>query len=194
MRGTFTFSSIWFKRGIWTFSSIWFMRGIFTFFFNWWLRGTFTFSSIWFRRVIFTFSFIWWMRGIFTFSFIWRMRGIFTFSFIWRMRGIFTFSFIWWMRGVRDLCQQSSAWTTVQPWNENFYFNIDIIGLRRCLTKMKERQNARLETGRWVFGWARKPRLFWFNFWRRDLRHLFVSGSWYCQIQTTWLIMFFPLF
>ena len=24
-----------------------------------------------------------------------------------------------------------------------------------------------------------------FYFWRRDLRHLFVSGSWYCQIQTT---------
>ena len=28
-------------------------------------------------------------------------------------------------------------------------------------------------------------------FWRRDLRHLFVSGSWYCQIQKTWLIFFF---
>ena len=56
---------------------------------------------------------------------------------------------------------------------------------------MKERRNARLETGRWVFGWARKPRMFWFHFWRRDLRYFFVSGSWYCQIQTTWLIMFF---
>jgi len=56
---------------------------------------------------------------------------------------------------------------------------------------MKKRWNARLETGRWVFGSTRKPRLFWFHFWRRDLRHLFVSGSWYCQIQTTWLIMFF---
>ena len=62
---------------------------------------------------------------------------------------------------------------------------------RRCLTKMKKRWNARLETGRWVFGSTRKPRLFWFHFWLRDLRHLFVSGSWYCQIQTTWLIMFF---
>ena len=60
---------------------------------------------------------------------------------------------------------------------------------------MKKRWNARLETGRWVFGSTRKPRLFWwFHFWRRDLRHLFVSGSWYCQIQTTWLIMFFSYF
>ena len=25
----------------------------------------------------------------------------------------------------------------------------------------------------------------------RDLRYLFVSGTWYCQIQTTRLIMFF---
>ena len=49
----------------------------------------------------------------------------------------------------------------------------------------------RLETGRYVFGRARKPRLFWFYFWRRDLRHSFVSGSWYYQIQTTWSIMFF---
>ena len=31
---------------------------------------------------------------------------------------------------------------------------------RRCLTKMKKRWNARLETGRWVFGSTRKPRLF----------------------------------
>ena len=27
-------------------------------------------------------------------------------------------------------------------------------------------------------------------FWRRDLRYLFVSYSWYCQIQTTRLIIF----
>ena len=33
-----------------------------------------------------------------------------------------------------------------------------------------------------------------FYFWRRDLRHLFVSDSWYCQIQTTRLIIFFLLF
>ena len=38
----------------------------------------------------------------------------------------------------------------------------------------------------YMFGRARKPRLFWFYLWRRDLRHFFVSGSWYCQIQTTW--------
>ena len=44
-----------------------------------------------------------------------------------------------------------------------------------------------------VFGRARQPRLIWFHFWRRDLRYLFVSGSWYCQIQTTWLIMFFGI-
>ena len=49
----------------------------------------------------------------------------------------------------------------------------------------------RLETGRYVFGRARKLRVLWFYFWRRDLRHLFVSEFWYCQIQTTWLIMFF---
>ena len=30
-----------------------------------------------------------------------------------------------------------------------------------------------------------------FSFWCRDLRHLFVSDSWYCQIRTTRLIMFF---
>ena len=65
---------------------------------------------------------------------------------------------------------------------------------RRCLNKMKKRWNARLETGRWVFGSARKQRLFWFHFWRRNLRYLFVFGSWYCQIQTTWLIMFFANF
>ena len=39
-----------------------------------------------------------------------------------------------------------------------------------------------------VVGRARK-----FYFWRRDSRHLFVSDSWYCQIQSTRLIMFFVL-
>ena len=43
------------------------------------------------------------------------------------------------------------------------------------------------------FGRARKSRLFWFIIWRRNPRHLFVSGSWYCQIKTTRLIMFFSL-
>ena len=41
------------------------------------------------------------------------------------------------------------------------------------------------------FGRARKSRLFWFYFWRRNPRHLFVSGSWYCQIKRTRLIRFF---
>ena len=50
---------------------------------------------------------------------------------------------------------------------------------------------AELETGRYVYGRARKPKLFWFYSWSRDSQHLIVSGSWYCQIQTTWLIMFF---
>ena len=59
-----------------------------------------------------------------------------------------------------------------------------------ALKKMFNQDEGKIETGRYVFGRARKPRLFWFHFLRQDSRHLFVSGCWYCQIQTTWLIMF----
>ena len=41
-----------------------------------------------------------------------------------------------------------------------------------------------------VFGRAGKPRMLCFYFWSRDSRHLFVSDSWYCQIQRTRWIMF----
>ena len=39
----------------------------------------------------------------------------------------------------------------------------------------------------WFFGSARKPRILFFI---SDSRHIFVSDSWFCQIQTTRLLMF----
>ena len=43
--------------------------------------------------------------------------------------------------------------------NINFFEKSEIFD-KEDLSKMKERWNARLETGRYVFGRARKPRLF----------------------------------
>ena len=46
-----------------------------------------------------------------------------------------------------------------------------------------------LATRSFVFGRAREQIMLGFYFWRRDSRCLFVSDSWYCQIQTTRSIM-----
>ena len=56
---------------------------------------------------------------------------------------------------------------------------------------MKERWNARLETRRYIFCQGKKAAIALILFLGRDSRYLFVSGSWYCQIQTTKLIKFF---
>ena len=51
---------------------------------------------------------------------------------------------------------------------------------RRCLMHLTIRS--------FVFG---RARMLCSYFWRRDLRHLYLSDYWYCQIQNTRLIMFF---
>ena len=58
--------------------------------------------------------------------------------------------------------------------------------LKKCEKKMFNLDEEKIV---FVFGWARQMRMLCFYFWCRGFRYLYVSDSWYCQIQTNILIM-----
>ena len=59
---------------------------------------------------------------------------------------------------------------------------------------MKKIYNLHLATEAWVFWQGKKAdNVVFFYYWRQDSHKLFVSDSWYCQIQTSRLIMFFDI-
>ena len=59
---------------------------------------------------------------------------------------------------------------------------------RRCILYSLDEENLKCVLGNsdpCFFGRARKSKMLYFYFWRRDSRYLFVSDSWYYQIQTS---------